>query len=141
MRHLPTDLALEAQDTLSLFQALAQFQNQIHHDLKSLEPTVFFSKNSSTFLRQKDVLRYESELKVILSDLIQHFNPQDNFSPLHGVINALQDSEIIKLDQNSPSAKPSREAFKNDLIVLLADLHKKEELVRLALNIFQSRRF
>jgi ATP-dependent RNA helicase DDX60 len=131
VRSLPPDLALEAQDTLSLFQALAQFQNLIPHDLKSLEPTTFFSKNSSTFLRQKDVLRYESELKAILSDLIRHFNPQDKLSPLRGVINALQDPEIIKLDQNSASAKPSREAFKNDLIVLLADLHKKEELVRL----------
>lgn len=126
---------------MSLFQALAQFQNLIPHDLKSLEPTTFFSKNSSTFLRQKDVLRYESELKAILSDLIQHFNSQDNLSPLRGVINALQDPEIIKLDQNSASDKPSREAFKNDLIILLADLHKKEELVRLALYIFQSRRF
>ena len=136
MRHLPPDLALEAQDTLSLFQALAKFQDLIPHDLKSLEPTTFFSKNSSTFLRQKDVLHYESELKAILSDLIQHFNPQDDLSPLRGVINALQDPEIIKLDQNSESATPSREAFKNDLIILLADLHKKEELVRLALNIF-----
>ena len=53
-------------------------------------------------------------------------------SPLRGVINALQDPEITKLDQNSASAKkPSREAFKNDLIILLADFHKKDELVRL----------
>ena len=140
MRPLPPDLALEAQDTLSLFQALAQFQNLIPHDLKSLEPTTFFSKNSSTFLRQKDVLRYETELKMILSDLIRHFNPQDKLSPLRGVIKTLQDPEILKLDQNSASAKTSREAFKNDLITLLADLHKKEELVRLAL-IFQSGRF
>ena len=134
VRQLPPDLALEAQDTLSLFQALAKFRNLISHDMKSLEPTTFFSNNSSTFLRQKDVLRYEFELKAILSDLIQHFNPQDNLSPLRGVINALQDPEIIKLDHNSASAqKPSREAFKNDLIILLADLHKKEELVRLTL--------
>jgi ATP-dependent RNA helicase DDX60 len=140
VRHLPPDLALEAHDTLTLFQALAKFQNLIPHDLKSLEPTTFFSsssnsESSTTFLRQKDVLRYESELKSILSDLIQHFNPQDNVtsSPLRGVINALQDPEIatMQLDQNSASsAKPSREAFKNDLIILLADLHKKEELVR-----------
>jgi hypothetical protein len=134
VRPLPPDLALESQDTLSLFQALAQFQNLIPHDLKPLEPTTFFSENSSTFLRQKDVLRYEFELKAILSDLIQHFNPQDQPSPLLGIINALQDPEILKLDQNSASAKPSREAYKNDLIVLLADLHKKEELVRLALH-------
>ena len=136
MRSLPPDLALEAQDTLSLFQALAQFQNLIPHDLKALEPTTYFSKNSSNFLRQKDVLRYESELKVILSDLIRQFNPQDKLSPLRGVINALQDPEIIKLDQKSASTKPSREAFKNDLIVLLADLHKKEELVRPAFKYF-----
>ena len=136
MRPLPPDLALEAQDTLSLFRALTRFQKLIPHDLESLEPTRFFSMNSTTFLRQKDVLRYESELKAILSDLIRNFNPQDELSPLRGVINALQDPEIIKLDQNSASAKPSRKAFKNDLIVLLADLHKKEELVRVALNIF-----
>ena len=136
VRSLPPDLALEAQDTLSLFQALSQFQNMIPHDLKSLEPTRFFSKNSSTFLRQKDVLRYESELKAILSDLIRHFNPQDQLSPLRGVINALQDPEITNLDQKPASAKPSRKAFKNDLIVLLADLHKKEELVRVAFQVF-----
>lgn len=88
------------------------------------------------------MLRYESELKAILSDLIKHFNPQDELSPLRGVINALQDPEIMKLDQKSASAKPSREAFRNDLIILLADLHKKEELVSLlAFLIFQSRRF
>ena len=87
------------------------------------------------------MLRYESELKTILSDLIRQFNPQDKLSPLRGVINALQDPEIIKLDQNSASVKLSREAFKNDLIILLADLHKKEELVCLTLHIFQSKRF
>lgn len=129
---------MEAQDTLSLFQALVQFQSVIPHDLRSLEPTTFFSKNSLTFLRQKDVLRYESELKAVLSDLIRHFNPQDKSSPLRGVINALQDPEIIKLDPRSAYSKPSRVAFKNDLIILLADLHKREELVRSALPIFQS---
>ncbi|KAF8812130.1 P-loop containing nucleoside triphosphate hydrolase protein [Phlegmacium glaucopus] len=128
VRPLPPDLALEAQDTLTLFQALAQFKSVIPHDLSSLEPTTFFSKNSSTFLRQKDVLRYESELKAVLSDLIRDFNPQDKASPLRGVIDALQDPEIIRLDPSHAYAIPSRDALKNDLIVLLADLHKKEEL-------------
>ena len=127
IRPLPPDLALESRDTLSLFRALSQFQSVIPQDLRSLEPITFFS--NSTFLRQKDVLRYESELKVVLSDLIRYFNPQDESSPLRGVINALQDPEIIKLDPKSAYAKPSRNAFKNDLIILLADLHKKEELV------------
>ena len=137
IRHLPPDLALEAQDTLSLFQALNQFQSVIPHDLKSLEPTTFFSKSSSTFLRQKDVLEYESELKAVLSDLIRCFEPQDKSSPLHGVINALQDPEVIKLDPKIAYDKPSRDAYKNDLIVLLADLHKEEELVRITLPIVQ----
>jgi ATP-dependent RNA helicase DDX60 len=106
--------------------------------LRSLEPTTFFRKSSSTFLRQKDVLRYESELKAVLSDLIRCFNPQDKSNPLRGVIDALQDPEIKLLDPKSAYTKPSRDAFKNDLIVLLADLHTKEELVRSSLLIVTS---
>ena len=55
----------------------------------------------------------------------------DNLSPLRGVINALQNPEVIKLDQNSASAqKPSREAFKERFYY---NIHKKDELVRLTL--------
>jgi len=128
-RSLPDDLSLEASDTLSLYNALLSVQHGIDHDLSSLAPSVFFA-GTSTLLRQRDVFQYEARLKAIVIDLMQLFDPRDPTTPLGQVIRVLQDGNIRDLGDQVDNVMPSPTAFKNDLLVLLADLHATGDLVR-----------
>ncbi|KAF8958161.1 hypothetical protein BDZ97DRAFT_66327 [Flammula alnicola] len=132
-RTLPPDLSLEAPDTLTLFRALHSVKEGINHDLETLEPSKFFSA-SSTLLRQKDILEYEARLKAILSDLLESFDPRDLSSPLGHVIRSLQDPMILKFGEELEDMVPPPSAFKNDILVLLADLHVKNELPAILFN-------
>ncbi|KAF8155693.1 hypothetical protein B0H34DRAFT_506081 [Crassisporium funariophilum] len=127
VRPLPPDLSLEAQDTLTLFRALHSLRSVIDHNLDSLEPKTFFS-STSKLLRQKDVLRYETALKLILSDLIQSYNSNDALSPLDRVARNLQDPLLLELELNPSRPSPSRSDYKHDLIQMLADLHVQGKL-------------
>jgi len=126
-RTLPSDLSLEARDTLTLFRALYRVKEQINCDLESLKPTTFFA-DASSLLRQKDVLRYEARLKSILEDLLKVFDPRDHSTPLGEVIYSLQDPPLVEWEER-PHNAVSRSAFKCDLLGLLADLHSNNDLV------------
>jgi len=126
-RALPPDLSLEARDTLTLYKALVLVQDQIAADIGFLDPRNFFS-TALGFLRQKDVLEYESKLKEVLIELMKSFDPCDVSSPLGKVVHSLQDP--VTADDTTPSPT----AFKNDLLVLLADLSAKNELVCCSVN-------
>ncbi|KAG2062438.1 hypothetical protein BDR04DRAFT_1165250 [Suillus decipiens] len=62
-RSLPSDLALEAVDTLNLYRALST--------CTALQP-----------FQQKDVIRYEEALKQHFATLLSSFDPQDFGTPL-----------------------------------------------------------
>jgi len=128
-RNLPDDLSLEASDTLLLYNALLSVQHGIDHDLSSLAPSIFFA-STPTLLRQRDVFKYEARLKAIVVDLLRLFDPRDPTTPLGHVIRILQDGNIRDLGDQVDNVIPSPAAFKNDLLVLLADLHSTGDLVR-----------
>jgi len=133
-RTLPSDLSLEARDTLTLFDALYKVKDRINCDLESLKPTTFFA-DTPALLRQKDVLRYEARLKSVLEDLLKVSDPRDLTTPLGEVIDSLQDPALVKWAEKSN--KPATRAdFRHDLLGLLADLHSKNDLVGLFLCLF-----
>jgi len=125
-KNLPPDLSLEAADTLTLSTVLLSFRRQIDLDLSRADPAVFFA--SSHFLRQKDILDYETHLKTILTHLMKKWDPRDTSKPLGMVVEALQDPEL-KVLEGKTQLPVTRTAFLNDLLTLVADLHVKEQLV------------
>jgi ATP-dependent RNA helicase DDX60 len=121
---MPPDLALETPDLLQLYRALKK-QNVV--EAKGLDPTVFFSRD--TFIRKKDVLRYEADIKGILARLIAAPDALDSSSILQRVVQDIQDPVIMrtsKLQLNSP-INPS--TFMSGLIHLLSDMKATEGLV------------
>jgi hypothetical protein len=129
IRSLPNDLSLEAKDTLSLFYALRAVEsNIVQEDLQHLDPVSYF-RAAQGLLRQADILKYESELKQLLAKLIASSDARDEISPLTSVIRTLRDPLIAQMSLQELNATPSRTNFKENLIILLADLHVKEELV------------
>lgn len=131
-RSLPEDLALEAGDTLKLYQALAPYEGVSNCDIASLEPTTFFASRK-TLLRQKDVLEYEAKLKGVLSKFITIFDSQNPVSALYKVIHKLEDPAIAAIPVEKRAVKlntvPSRTSFRFNLVYLLGDLHSRGELV------------
>lgn len=138
IRSLPNDLSLEAKDTLSLFYALRAIEsNIIEEDLQHLDPVSYF-RATQGLLRQADILNYESELKQLLAKLIASSDPRDEISPLTSVIRTLRDPVIAQMSLQELNSTPSRTNFKESLIVLLADLHVKEELPAILFNFDRS---
>lgn len=135
IRSLPDDLALEASDTLTLYQTLAK-----HAAPKcgALDPKVFFhSEDEPSLLVQKDVIAYERALKKELIPLLQAGTGSDGIVTPSDIIRDLQDPKIRSLkDANMP---PSREGFTKNLTFLLADLHLRGELVSLHMCFIQNR--
>jgi hypothetical protein len=126
MPALPADLSLEAGDTLTLFRAMSQTRNDIPVDLDPVDPINFFSR--SQFLRQKDILDYESKLKEILAELISSPDSTEATSPLQQVVHSLHDPVLAKIPDNLNNP-PSPKRFLRELPQLLADLHCENNLV------------
>lgn len=126
-RSLPSDLALEAGDTLTLYGALLAQKDRLEDGMEDLEPTNFFASISG-FLRQKDVLRYEAGLKGRLSTLSSS-DARDKSSPMSAIIHDLADSKIINTDPDILNTAPPKKAFLHNLIFLVADLHVTGQLV------------
>ncbi|KAJ6557124.1 hypothetical protein B0H10DRAFT_1967384 [Mycena sp. CBHHK59/15] len=123
-RSLPEDLALEASDCLTLYQALEKHAPGCEH----LHPQTFFSSNpaGATLLVQKDIIRYEHALKEKLVSLMEVREENDSATTLSNIIRDLQDPKLSSMKHlNTP---PSRESCKENLIFLLSDLHVKGEL-------------
>ncbi|KAF7974023.1 hypothetical protein HWV62_13539 [Athelia sp. TMB] len=125
-RSMPPDLALEASDTLSLYEALTKRQDRINVNLRGLHPKKFFE--GSGFLTQKDVLRYEAALKSILVPLISSNDPNDSNSTLNLVIRDLEDPVMREMPPESLNQIPARGAFRSNLIHFLSDLHTSGDL-------------
>ncbi|KAJ7917141.1 hypothetical protein B0H13DRAFT_2231514 [Mycena leptocephala] len=122
IRSIPDDLALEASDTLTLYQALAGHAP----GCEALDPEVFFhSEHGPNLLVQKDIIRYERALKRQLILLMEARAGNDG-DAASNIIRDLQDPKVRSLqDANKP---PSRESYRKNLIFLLSDLHVKGEL-------------
>lgn len=126
---IPSDLSLEAADTLSLYYALTTVKNDTSHDIQALDPLEFF-RDSSSLLRQTDVLNYESKLKEVIVDLLQDFDARKSDSPLGRIITSLQkQNSSLSDDKIISKSSLSLPHIENDILVLLADLHARNDLV------------
>ncbi|KAG1852486.1 hypothetical protein F4604DRAFT_1296933 [Suillus subluteus] len=125
-RSLPSDLALEAADVLTLYRALSTCTALQPSILVSLDPAVFFS--SSKLLQQKDVIRYEEALKQQLAPLLSSFDSQDSETPLSRVITQLQDDILSRVPDRVLNSQPDRVVSGRNLIHLVADLHTQGDL-------------
>ena len=125
-RRLPPDFSLEAADCLSLYRAFESCVDDLGFDLEPLNPTRFFEDSSRSFLKQKDILRYEAALVAHISTLMASAHPQDQNSALNTVIKRVSDHALEKVDQGYiPDAK----RFYTNLITLLSDMHASGDLV------------
>jgi ATP-dependent RNA helicase DDX60 len=123
---MPPDLSLEAPDLLRLYEV---FKAKNIGDTEQLDPIAFFSHN--TFIRQKDVLRYEAEIKDILSRLVAAPDALGPSSPLQQVIQEVQDPIIKQTPKSRLNSPPSRPAFLSGLIHLLSVMRATDGLVSL----------
>ena len=131
-RHLPPDFSLEAADCLSLYHALTRVKQHVDAKiLHDLEPKRFFSE--AVLMKQKDVIAYEAQLKTALTHIIDVSDPQDDFSALSQVIQALHgsgsDAQSVAYDKGTRAPR----ALAN-LIFLVSDLHANRDLVSLVLS-------
>ncbi|KZP15484.1 P-loop containing nucleoside triphosphate hydrolase protein [Athelia psychrophila] len=135
-RSMPPDLSLEASDTLSLYEALSKCQDRISVDLRDLHPKKFFVGTS--FLTQKDILRYEAALKAILTPLIAADDAKDPNTALHSIIHHLEDPVLCDTPQKSLNHIPARGVFRSNLIHFLSDLHVTGDLPAILFSLDRS---
>ena len=128
-RTLPPDLALEARDTLLLYQALEKVPNVLTiQEHQRLRPSNFFS--SSRLLRQEDILGYESELKGVVHALMDTTKAAaDGDSPLLAVTRCLTDPQIAQVGNAQLNTLPDGKEFLRNLLGFLCDLHVQGDLV------------
>lgn len=122
---MPPDFSLEASDLLGFRDVMAELNPGLAAEL---DPERFFLGHS-TFLTQKDILRYEVAAKEALNTLIATSDPLSNSSPLKQVINRVQDPMIAQTSGQVLNTPPSKEMFLRGLMPLLADLHATNDLV------------
>ena len=121
---MPPDLSLETPDLLNLHRALTS-RNVV--EAERLDPTVFFSRD--TFIRKKDVLRYEVDIKSILARLMAAPDALDSSSILQRVVKDIQDPVIMRASKLQLNAPLNPSAFMSGLIHLLSDMKATEGLV------------
>ena len=126
-RSIPSDLSLEALDTLTLYRALAAHGDVPPSTLDTLNPLKFFP--SDRLLQQKDVIAYDAALKAYLAPLISKFDPRNPAAPLYKVIASLEDGILSQVPTEVINAQPERTAFKENLIHLVCDLDAQGDLV------------
>jgi hypothetical protein len=128
-RALPPDLALEARDTLTLYQVLEETPGILTvEERERLRPLNFFP--SSRPLRQEDILGYESELKGVVNKLMDATKAgAEGDSPLLAVTKRLTDSRIGAVGNARLNTLPDSKEFLGNLLGLLCDLHVQGDLV------------
>ena len=124
-RGIPPDLALEARDTLMLYQALEETPNIFTvEERERLRPLNFFSLSRP--LRQEDVLVYESELKRVVGTLM---NATEEDPSLLAVTKRLTDPHIRQVGSAQLNMLPDSTGFLRNLLGLVCDLHVQGDLV------------
>ena len=124
---MPPDLSLESSDLLRLYRVLL---SQNVAGIEGLDPNIILS--SDTFIRQKDVVRYEAEIRnQVLARLIAAPDALDPSSLLQKVVREVQDPVIRETPKSQLNAPPSSSVFLSGLIHLLVDMQASDGLVRL----------
>ncbi|KAI9567890.1 hypothetical protein HD554DRAFT_2314563 [Boletus coccyginus] len=131
-RSIPSDLTLEASDTLALYRALAAYGDVPRSTLDSLNPLNFFP--SDKLLQQKDVIAYDMALKACLAPMVAGSDPRKGLAPLYKVIAGLEDVGLARVPTKVINTQPGRAAFRENLIHLVCDLHAQGDLPAIFFN-------
>jgi hypothetical protein len=123
---IPDDLALEARDCATLYQAMAAESND--PSLALLEPITFFEKLRGKLLQQKDIIRYEEALKTRLSEWLKAKDAHQPTGLIQRVVKRLSDPDVGSEEAEKPLQKP--DLFYSNLLNFLADLNARGDLVR-----------
>ena len=127
IKELPSDLALEAHDCATLYKAMSMHSKD--PEVSKLKPTRFFKKlaEKGIFLQQKDIIRYEQELKTVLTRWLAEEDAREEDSTIRKVVKQLTDKEVGLPEPEE--ALENGELFSRNLVNLLADLHANGDLV------------
>lgn len=127
---LPSDLALEPRDCLSLWKAMSKSGASID---PSLTPSNYFVKTSNIAI--KDVIRYEKDLKKVLVEMMEAKNSKDVDSPFQKVIKSLVEPlEKALVEPQQAIAEGGGHAFFSVYTPLLADLNSQGNLPAILFN-------
>lgn len=127
IKELPSDLALEARDCATLYHAMSVHSKD--PEVAKLRPIRFFKRlaENGTFLQQKDIIRYEEELKRVLTKWLKEEDAHEETSTIRKVVKELTDKEVGLPEPERALEK--RELFFGNLVNLLSDLHANGDLV------------
>lgn len=128
-RALPSDLALEARDTLILYRVLEETPGILTaEERERLRPLNFFSPSRP--LRQEDILGYESVLKRVVETLMDATEAgTEEDSSLSTITRRLTDPHIAEVGNSQLNMLPDSKEFLRNLLELLSDLHVQGDLV------------
>lgn len=121
--NLPSDLALEPRDCLSLWQAMISV-NKLD---EALAPNVYFAKTPAIAIR--DVIGYERELKKLLVEWREAEGALEEGSPFQQVVKALEKPLRFALEEPEKEIEEGTlDDFNGLFLPLLADLNAQGNL-------------
>ncbi|ORY65665.1 hypothetical protein BCR35DRAFT_354923, partial [Leucosporidium creatinivorum] len=127
--NLPSDLALEPRDCLSLWQAM----NSVSKLDEALTPNVYFAKTPAIAIR--DVIGYEKELKKVLVEWREAPDSNEESSPFQKVVKALEAPLRQALEEPEKEIEEGTDDDFNGLFLpLLADLNAQGNLPAIIFN-------
>jgi hypothetical protein len=119
---LPSDLAFESRDCLTLYNALHYTAGASR--VKQLAPEKFFAAQAGRLLTNQEVIDYETQLKESVERELSLDGADHPESVISRTIAALgRDADLSHLKDPSP------QQFKANLLPFILELHKNNELV------------
>jgi len=121
-KSLPSDLAFESRDCLTLYNALRHTAGAPR--VKHLAPEKFFAAQAGRLLTNQEVIDYEGKLKEFVEGELSLDGADHPESVISRTIAALgRDADLSHLED------PSLEQFMANLLPFILELHKNNELV------------
>lgn len=137
-REIPADLAFEPRDCVLLYNYMSRLKNGDFAISESLDPDRYFRK--SKFIRKAEVVKYELELKQVLTSWLQNKKALSSDSPIQKLLVGLsrQVSDAISQGENvlekSNMSYFTRASLCKILLPMLSDLYNQSLLPAICFN-------
>jgi len=127
-KSLPSDLAFEARDCLTLYNALRRTAGASR--VKHLTPEKFFAAQAGRLLTNREVIDYEEKLKEFVEGELSLEGADHPESVISRTIAALgRDADLSHLED------PLAQQFEANLLPFILELHRNNELVLSILHV------